>query len=182
VSRYSVVGTSGTGKTTLASAIADRLAIPRVELDGLYHQPGWQPPAAHAFETAVATATAGEAWVVDGNYSMVRPIVWGRATHVVWLDYPRDIVMRRVVARTLRRVVLREELWNGNREPWRNLWDPRPERNIILWSWTRHETYRERYLAAIDDPAWAHLEFIRLRSPAETEAWLEGLATGGSVG
>lgn len=180
--RFSVVGTSGAGKTSLASAIAERLAIPHVELDGLYHQPGWQARAPDEFRTAATAATDGDAWVVDGNYSIVQPMVWGRATHVVWLDYPRGLVMRRVVRRTLRRVALRQELWNGNREPWRNLWDPRPEQNIILWSWTNHEKYQRRYASAMGDPRWRHLEFVRLRSPAEAEAWVAGLTPDRSVG
>jgi hypothetical protein len=32
--------------------------------------------------------------------------------------------------------------------------------------------YRERYRAAMRDPANAHLRFVRLRSPAEVEAFL----------
>ncbi|BAY66272.1 hypothetical protein NIES22_63860 [Calothrix brevissima NIES-22] len=36
---------------------------------------------------------------------MVRDIVWGKADTVVWLDYPWNVVMRRILWRTLRRVV-----------------------------------------------------------------------------
>jgi adenylate kinase family enzyme len=39
--RVSVVGNSGSGKTTVARAISDRLGLPHLELDGIYHQPGW---------------------------------------------------------------------------------------------------------------------------------------------
>lgn len=179
MSRFSVVGTSGAGKTRLASAIADRLDIPHVELDALHHQPGWAEPDPNDFRSDVVEALAADAWVACGNYSAVRPVVWGRATHVVWLDYPRTTVMRRVVRRTLRRVVRRERLWNGNREPWRNLWDPRPRHNIIMWAWANHEKYRRRYDSAMGDPAWAHLSFIRLRSPAETKAWLRSVGAQG---
>ena len=64
---------------------------------------------------------AGDGWVVDGNYSAVRDLVWDRADTVVWLDLPRLVVVRRITTRSIRRVVRREELWNGNRERWRNL-------------------------------------------------------------
>ena len=61
--------------------------------------------------------------MIDGNYRtvVVDGPVWQRADTVVWLDLPRRIVMRQVVSRTFRRSILREELWNGNREPLRNL-------------------------------------------------------------
>jgi adenylate kinase family enzyme len=174
--RVSVVGSSGSGKTTLARALAHRLGLAHVELEALFHGPGWTQPEPDAFRASVAGAldAATDGWVACGNYSVVRgPVVWARADTVVVLDLPKALVMRRIVARTLRRVIRREELWNGNREPWRNLgaWDP--ERNIIRWAWVRHEEYRDRYRRASEDPANAHLDFVFLRSPAEVDAFVE---------
>ena len=64
----------------------------------------------------MSEVVAGDGWVVDGNYSVVRDLVWDRADTVVWLDLPRLVVVRRITTRSIRRVVWREELWNGNRE------------------------------------------------------------------
>jgi hypothetical protein len=76
--------------------------------------------------------------------------------------------------------VRREELWNGNREPLRNLWAWDPERSVIRWSWTQHGKYQERYrsamVSATTSPALAHLDFVRLGSHAEAERWLATLA------
>lgn len=107
--------------------------------------------------------SAAPGWVVDGNYSAVRDLVWSRADTVIWLDLPRWRVMRQVIWRTLRRIATSAELWNGNRENWRNLFGP-PEESIIVWAWTRHRVYRDRYLAAQVDPANDHLRFVRLRT------------------
>jgi len=65
-------------------------------------------------------------------------VVWPVADTVIWLDLQRSTVMRRVVWRSIRRVVLRRELWNGNRESLGDLlaWDP--HRSIIRWSWTSY--------------------------------------------
>ena len=67
--------------------------------------------------------------------------LWARADLVVVLDLPRRTVMRQVVLRTVRRGVVRRELWNGNRESWRNALSRDPLRNIILWSWNTHSKY-----------------------------------------
>jgi adenylate kinase family enzyme len=173
--RVAVIGTSGSGKTALAIRVAAVLGVPHLELDAVYHQPGWVPLAEDLFRERVGRFTAQERWVVDGNYSVVRDLVWGRADTVVWLDLSRRVVMRRVVARTMRRMLLRVELWNGNRERPANLVRRTPEENIVLWAWTTHPTNRERYQAAMADPAWAHLRFVRLGSPAEVEAWAASL-------
>jgi len=60
--------------------------------------------------------TSGESWVIDGDYSDVRDIVWSRADTLVWLDLPFLTIFYRILWRTLRRVVTREKLWNNNVE------------------------------------------------------------------
>ena len=174
VHRVSVVGNSGSGKSTLAAALAEHLAVPWIELDSIFHQPGWDPLPGDEFRARVEALAAGDGWVIDGNYTAVRGLVWARADTVVWLDLPRPLVMRRIVARTLRRAARRQELWNGNREPWSNWLTLDPERSIIMWSWTQHAKYRVRYQQAMADPALAHLSFVRLRSPAEVKAFVNG--------
>jgi adenylate kinase family enzyme len=174
VQRISVVGNSGSGKTTIARAIATALRVPHLELDSVFHQPDWQPLDAGEFRRIVSDFTAAEAWVVDGNYSAVRDIVWARADTVVWVDPPRHRVMRQLVARTLRRMATKEELWNGNQERWRYLF--RREESIILYAWTNHRKNWARYLAARADPANAHLTFLRLCTPAEMAVLMRDLA------
>jgi adenylate kinase family enzyme len=164
VRRVSVVGNSGSGKSTLAAELALVLGVPHLELDSVFHQPGWVALPGDEFRRLVGATAAGDGWVMDGNYSAVRPLVWARADTVVWLDLPRRTVMRQVVLRTLRRAVTRQELWNGNRESLRNFLTWAPEESIISWAWHNHGKYRDRYSAAAADPAYAHLTFIRLTS------------------
>jgi hypothetical protein len=44
-------------------------------------------------------------------------------------------------------MITRAELWNGNREEWRNLRTLDPETNIVRWAWTQHSKYHERAVA-----------------------------------
>jgi len=153
------------------------LGVRHVELDAIYHQPGWTPLDDDTFRARVTDAIAGSRWVVDGNYSTVRDIVWERADTVVWFDLPYLTVMARTVRRTVRRTVTRQELWNGNKEPWSNLWSLKPERSIVAWTASRHGIYRRRYGDAAHDPHWAALRFVRLRTQKETDAFLAGLTS-----
>ena len=184
--RISVVGNSGSGKTTVAAALARALGVPHLELDSVFHQPGWEPLDTDLFRAKVAEFVAGDGWVVDGNYSAVRALIWQRADTVLWMDLPRRSVMRQVITRTLRRMATRQELWNGNTESWRDLFSLDPKRSIVLWAWTEHGKYSDRYREAQHDPANQHLTFVRLPSRAAASRFLADLAgqpaaTGGGV-
>jgi len=170
--RVSVVGTSGTGKSTLARSLADALGADFLELDSVNHQAGWMPLPTSEFRRRVALVVAGERWVIDGNYSKVRDIVWARADTVVWLDLPRRTVMRRVIWRTLRRVAGRVELWNGNRERWGNLFTLDKEESVISWAWQTHAANRVKFEAGMADAGNSHLRFVRLTSPAAARRFL----------
>jgi len=113
--RISVVGTTGSGKTTFARELAQRLGVPHVELDALHWEPNWTEAPLEVFRARVDLALRGEAWVIDGNYSKVRDIIWSRADTVVWLDYALPIILWQLLKRTLKRVFIREELWGKNR-------------------------------------------------------------------
>ncbi len=114
--RIVVVGTTGSGKSALARQIAGRLAIPHVELDALHWGPNWTGADTAVLRERVTRATQGEDWIVDGNYSRVRDIVWPRADTVVWLDYSLPVILWRLARRTIGRIVTDEELWHENRE------------------------------------------------------------------
>ena len=182
IRRVSIVRHSGSGKSTLGRALAGAIGAGFLELDSVFHQPGWVPLPDEDFRRRVGAAVAGERWVIDGNYSSkVRDLIWARADTVVWLDLPRWIVMRRVIWRSVNRAVRRTELWNGNREQWRNLFRRDKEESIIAWAWQTHAANRTKYAAAMADPAYAQLHFVRLKNPAEVRRFLSAAspASGG---
>jgi adenylate kinase family enzyme len=172
--RISVVGCSGAGKTTLARRFVRQLGYRHVELDALYHQPNWQPLPTEQFRQAATDALHGDGWVVEGSYSAVRPLVLERSDMVIWLDLPRAAVMRQLIPRTLKRLVLRETLWNGNRERWGNLFKLTPEQSILVWAWKRHAIYRQRYGDEMRS-ASSLRPYVRLDSRQAVEQFLASL-------
>ena len=169
--RVLVVGQSGSGKSTVAAELGRRLGLPHVELDALFHGPGWQP--SPTFAQDVDAATAGDAWVVDGNYrAQLGDLLWSRADTVAWLDLPRTTTLRRAVVRTARRAALRTELWNGNRERLRTVLRAT---HPIRWTWQTHARHRAEYEAVAADPRWSHVTVVRLRTAADVRRWLAGV-------
>lgn len=174
--RINVVGTSCSGKTTLARALADGLGLPHVELDALFWGPNWTPVPDALFHERVAVAAASESWVIDGGYSNIRHLTWARADTVVWLDYPMPLVVHRWARRTLARIGSRDEFWpgTGNRETVRNALKGD---GLLWWILRTHRPRRgrlEKALAGRPD-----LRVMRLRSPRETSSWLASVVAEG---
>lgn len=170
--RIVVVGSTGSGKTTLARELARLHGVAHVELDALNWDPGWTQAPVEVFRQRVAAALEGrEGWVVDGNYSRVRDLVWPRATSIVWLDFPLRIVLWRLFWRTLRRWWRREELWNGNRERFTDNFLSKD--SLFLWAIQTYGRRRREFPALFQAPEHAHIHVVRLPSPAEMTEWLE---------
>lgn len=169
--RVAIVGASGSGKTTLAHRLAAIHGLSVIDLDRLYHRPGWAPTPTPEFRRIVAEALAEAGrWAVAGNYAVVADLVHGSADAIVWIDLPRTRSTWRVARRSARRVATRAELWNGNRERLADVvsWDP--ERNPIRWTWVTHDDLRRRYASLADTPLWRNKPVYRLRTVRDVDA------------
>jgi adenylate kinase family enzyme len=165
-----LVGTSGAGKSTTGERIARKLGQPFVELDELFWSADWQPKPAHEFRALVRAAAAGERWVVAGNYGSARAELWPRASAVVWLNFGIVVVLKRVVARTIRRLVRREALWHGNRESWWRTLFTRD--SIVWWTLTTHNRRKREFADLRSSSAYPHLHWYEFTRPADVEHFL----------
>ena len=178
--RIVVVGSTGSGKTTLARRLSALLDIPHVELDALNWEPNWVAAQVEVFRQRVEDAVAGDAWVVDGNYTAVRDLVWPRSTALIWLDYPLGTLLWRLLRRTLRRTLTGEELWNGNREQFRVQFLSRD--SLFLWLLRTYRRRRRTIPLAIGLLERSNLEVVHLRSAGATRDWLSALEAGAGRG
>ncbi|MCA9787618.1 MAG: adenylate kinase [Candidatus Cloacimonetes bacterium] len=169
--RVNVIGTSCCGKTTFTRSLGRILGRTPTELDNLYWLPDWEPRLLSDFRARVDAVTREPRWLVDGNYSPVRDLVWPRATLLIWLDHSFPRVFARSLRRTVTRCATGEELFAGNRENWRLAFF---SRDSILWwvirTWKRRRREFERLTAQQDCPPC-----LRFRTPGEARRWLEAL-------
>jgi len=172
--RIVVVGSSCAGKTTFAGALAAARGCARIELDELHWSRDWTPKPQAEFLRLVQAAAAGEAWIAAGNYSPSRPLLWPRATTIVWLDFDLPRVFWRGLRRTVRRGLTRERLYHDNVESlWRGFLS---RESILLWILTTFHRRRREYAALHASGEFTHLTWHRVRDPREANALLRVLA------
>jgi adenylate kinase family enzyme len=170
--RISIIGTTGSGKTTFAAELARILRSVHIELDAFNWRPGWTAVPTDVFRRDVLTALEAPEWVTEGNYHSVRDLVWERADCIVWLNYRLWLILTRLIRRTATRVVTAEECCNGNRESLRVAFS---RDSIILWALKTHGRRRREYPVLLSRCAELGKMVVIHRSPQETRAWLEEL-------
>ena len=170
--RVLVGGITGSGKTTFARELARRTGLPYYELDAYYHGPGWQP--IPTFEVDVAAAAEQPEWVFDSHgYPQVRDLLWSRADTVIWLDYSRPVVMRRVLARSAARAITGRPIFNGNTETFRAWLSPE---HPVQWAVTNYRRRREQMWQGFTEARFGHLRRVRICRPQAAAVWLERVA------
>lgn len=169
LARVVVVGTSCAGKTTFARRLASILGTPHVELDSLHWGREWRPRP--DFRQDVLAAAQQPRWVIDGNYSAVRDVIWRRCTTIVWLDYSFPRVFSRAIRRTVLRIVTRERLYAaGNRETIGNsVFDTQ---GILWWVVRTHRKRRREFPELFSRPEYGQAAVLRFHTPAAAETFL----------
>lgn len=170
--RVAIIGSTGSGKSTLAQALSHRLGILHTELDSLHWLPDWRELDNDPFRRLVDRATAEPCWVIDGGYSIVRDLVWGRADTIIWLDYSFPRTAWQLARRTFLRNTRGDLCCNGNRESLRRSLG---SDSILLWLLKTYWTNRRRFPEALRQYG-QNRQIIHLRTPAETRRWLDGVS------
>jgi len=166
--RVLVIGSSGAGKSTFAAALGQLLGLPVIHLDQEYWLPGWTEPARQAWRAKVGELAAGEAWVMEGNFSGTWDLRAPGADWILWLDLPRRVCLRRV----LRRLVsnygrVRADMAPGCPE--------RLDLAFLRHVWNYPKKQRPRVLPLLEELGCLH-KLVVLRSSAEAQRLLQAYA------
>jgi hypothetical protein len=167
--RVVLVGCAGSGKTTLARALAMRLGARHIERDAL----GDDEAPGFAGQVAAAVDAAGRRWVFDGAPYNAELVVYPHADTVVALDYSRRVVRRRVLTRSVRLWLARRSdgAHTSSDPPWR-WWAPT---HPVGWAAMTHAARHAEIAALFARPELAHARRLRFSSPRQAAAWLAGL-------
>ncbi len=170
-----VIGTTSSGKSTLAERLAAKIDGSFIDLDALHWEPNWQAAPLEVFRERVRNSTQASAWVVAGNYHVVRDLIWPRADVIIWLDYSLPRIFWQLTRRTFARWWNQELLWGTNRENlWTHfkLWSPD---SLYHWLFKTYWRRKREIPQLLRQPEHQHLKLLRFASPKATEQWLSTL-------
>ena len=167
--KIAIIGYSGAGKSTLAEKLSLYYSIPKLHMDTLQFQPGWQDSDREWMLTEMKSfLTKHEAWITDGNYS------WcyyeermQEADQIIFLNFSPLTCLFRAFKRYFKyRGKVRESMAAGCQEQvnWEFI-------RWILWD-GRTNNAKERYQKLSDTyPEKMHI----LHSQAEIDYFLQSL-------
>lgn len=164
--RIMIIGCPGSGKTTLAVALAEKLGLPLVHLDVLGWRGEWEKVPRDEFDALLRDAVAEPRWVIDGNYGSTIPMRLERCDTVIYLDFPRTVSTFGVLQRVIKN--------RGKSRP--DMGGNCPERfdfKFLKFAWRFRRENRAKYLAMLDGVH--HAQKIVLHSRREVTTFLASL-------
>lgn len=167
--KIAVIGTSCSGKSTLAKSLASKLNIPYIEQDEVFWLPNWEHIPREVFAQKIDEMTNGPQWTICGNYSASQERIWEKVTHVIWLNYPLPVILWRALKRNSNRVIFREKCCNGNTENFRHAF--LSKNSIFYWILTTHKQRVLRFNEAKRAGKFEGKVFLEFTRPKQTDEW-----------
>ncbi len=165
--RIVIFGGSGTGKSTLARNLGEKLGLPVYHLDKFYWKPGWQAVSRPELDAAIHETMAKDEWIMDGCYSRTLPERLERCDTVIYMDFNRFACIFGILQRYFTNLgKVRPDMSEGCEE--RLNWD------FMVYIWTYNDQKRARnyeYLAQA-----GHAQVVILKNRRQVNKFLESIS------
>lgn len=165
-----IIGSPGTGKSTLGRQLEDTLSIKLYHLDKLFWKPHWEMSTKHEQQTILSDIVEKESWIIDGNYSSTLDIRMKQADTIIYLKKARLVCLYQVLKRVIK--------YRGTTRP--DMQEDCPEKidiEFIKWIWhfpKNHEPLIDEYLNQL-----THKQtLIKLTNKKEITIFLNTLGRG----
>ena len=94
-----VIGCPGSGKTTFAQKLREKLQLPLYHLDAIWHKPDKTHISREEFDAHLAELLALDSWIIDGNYSRTVERRIAACDTAFLFDLPTKVCLEGAVSR-----------------------------------------------------------------------------------
>jgi adenylate kinase family enzyme len=162
--RILVIGSGGSGKSTVATRLGALLNLEVSHLDKFFWQPGWVKPATEDWVQTVTELMSRDSWILDGNYSGTLELRFEKCDTIIFLDLSRWLCLWRIVRRVLRyRKDLRPDMAEGCPE--------KLDLEFVTWVWNYPRRTKPKVVQLLRERCEGK-EIVWLRSRREVEGFL----------
>jgi len=164
MNRVMVLGSAGSGKSTLSQKLGPILGLPVIHLDQHYWKPNWVGTPNEEWDEVVLELTMREQWIIDGNYSRTIDKRMERADLIIFLDMPRWLCLYRVLKRRI--------MYHNKTRPDMN--EECPEKidfEFVKWVWNYRKRSRVNTLRRLEQVE-KHKEVIILNTRKQVDEFI----------
>lgn len=161
-----IIGCCGSGKTTLAKKLSNKLNLPLIHLDKLNWRDNWQNISKEEFDDLLWAEVVKPTWIIDGNYERTIPLRLKYCDTVIYMDYSRISCLYGVIKRVV--------MGYGKSRP--DMGGYCPERfdfDFIKFVWNFNKNNRKRYYDILSREE--DIQVIILRNRRQAAHFLQGL-------
>ena len=162
-----LIGSGGTGKSTLARQIGQMLAIEVIHLDTLMWRSNWEIIYKDEQIAIQQKLVRKDEWIIDGNYGGTMDIRLREADTVIFFDYSRYLCLYRALKRMIQyRNKSRPDMVEGNNE--------RLDYAFLKWIWAYPKTKRPVILQTLTKLS-EEKNVVILGTPKEAKDYIKKL-------
>ena len=94
-----IIGCPGSGKTTFAEKLKEKIGLPLFYLDAIWHKPDRTHISREEYDQRLAEILSLDAWIIDGNYSRTIETRLSACDTVFLFDLPTEVCLDGAISR-----------------------------------------------------------------------------------
>ena len=167
MNKISIVGSSGSGKSTTAVKLGNILDLPVYHLDKYFQRPGWVMVDLEVMMRTNLELVQKDKWIIDGNYISTMDFRFSEADTIIFLDFSRIKCLSNVFHRFIRfHGKSRPDVGTDCRESL--------DFELVKWIWDYPKRFRPITYEKIELFGKGREAFI-LKNPKEVNDFLQNL-------